>query len=128
MTKDLYDQSPVFRTAMDECARLLRPLLPAQYPLLTQLLYGSTDEELTEAFRDASVVQPSIFAIEYALAQVLRRDFGIQVSSTAPLGSVDVFGVVESGRHATLLGDALCAVGAQLDAPAARACKHAVVV
>src|ERR1700722_3636664 len=58
----LYETSPTFRTALDECDELLRPHLDR--PLLS-LLYSRREEE---GLLDRTIyTQPAIFALEYAL-------------------------------------------------------------
>ena len=68
MGRELYDHEAVFRNTLDECARLLRQplgidLIAALYP----------DEAETEAcagrLQQTWLTQPTIFAVEYALAQ-----------------------------------------------------------
>ena len=58
----LYDTSPTFRRALDQCDELLRPHLDR--PLLS-LLYS---QEKQEALLDRTIyTQPAMFALEYAL-------------------------------------------------------------
>ncbi len=73
MGRQLYETQPTFRQALDECDRLLRPLLPqpvgtdSDYSLLS-LLYpvSSTLSPINETV----YTQPALFALEYALAQM----------------------------------------------------------
>jgi len=64
MVEGLYQQIPSFRETLDRCADILRPQLDLQALLKTDLLQ-------TEA------VQPALFAVEYALAE-LWMSWGIQ--------------------------------------------------
>lgn len=72
MGQALYQESAVFRAALDECAALLNKHLP-QFSLI-DLLYGDADEAL---LNDTANTQPALFAIEYALAR-LWQSWGIQ--------------------------------------------------
>ncbi len=72
MARDLYRELPVFRAALDECARLLEPHLGQD---LRELLFrAGTDEGESEPVHASpldrtEVTQPALFAVEYALAQ-----------------------------------------------------------
>jgi acyl transferase domain-containing protein len=74
MGRELYREVPAFREALDECARHLDPLL--ERPLLELLDYGSEvgapAAGAVERLAQTRNTQPSIFAIEYALAQTWR--------------------------------------------------------
>jgi acyl transferase domain-containing protein/acyl carrier protein len=61
MTTDLYHQEPFFRTAVDECAELLRPVVGAD---IRTVIFGN-DAVLLNQTRWA---QPALFTVEYALA------------------------------------------------------------
>ena len=76
MGAGLYRSEPVFRTAMDECARHLRNELA--HPLL-DVLYGS-DPAVNELVHHTAYTQPALFAIEYSLAK-LWRSWGIEPST-----------------------------------------------
>lgn len=78
MGREVYDHEPTFRSAVDECATLLRPLLRHD---IRATLYPS-DHEREAAGRDidrTALTQPCIFVIEYALAK-LWISWGIQPS------------------------------------------------
>lgn len=69
MTRSIYDSEPAFRTAMDECAVLLRPLI--QHDIRSTLYPSENEREAAE--RDihlTAFTQPCIFAVEYALAKL----------------------------------------------------------
>ncbi|MGX6606765.1 SDR family NAD(P)-dependent oxidoreductase [Micromonosporaceae bacterium Da 78-11] len=85
MAAELYRREPVFRAALDECVRLLGRLLPgvdlldlltgarSAGPGLAALLgrAGPDDDPRAARLRRSSVVQPALFALEYALARTL---------------------------------------------------------
>jgi malonyl CoA-acyl carrier protein transacylase len=70
MAKQLYDTQPVFRDALDECARLLEGQLAA--PLL-EVLWGGARQLIDQT----AFTQPALFAVEYALAQ-LWMSWGVE--------------------------------------------------
>ncbi|XYH95262.1 SDR family NAD(P)-dependent oxidoreductase [Sorangium sp. So ce1128] len=70
MGRDLLQEEPVFRSALQRCDAAMRP--HASWSLLAALATG--DERLLE---EADVVQPAIFAIQVALA-ALWRSWGIE--------------------------------------------------
>ena len=76
MAREIYETEPVFRSAVDQCAEILRPHLGAD--LLT-LLYppNGASEEAKRRVTDTIIAQPAIFTIEYALAQ-LWMSWGIR--------------------------------------------------
>ncbi|QRR36015.1 type I polyketide synthase [Hydrogenophaga sp. YM1] len=71
MGRQLYEQEPVFRAALDECDRLVSPLLP--HGLLDTVFASGEDAARLD---DTAFTQPALFAIEYALAQ-LWRSWGV---------------------------------------------------
>lgn len=78
MGRQLYGQEPVFKAAMDECDRLVSPLLPRG---LLSTIFAEGDE--ARLLDDTAFTQPALFAIEYSLAQ-LWRSWGVE--PTAVMG------------------------------------------
>jgi len=75
MAKDLYDQEPIFRETIDQCATLLQPYLGVD---IRDLLYPQTiDETASQRLEQTAITQPALFVIEYALAK-LWMAWGIQ--------------------------------------------------
>jgi acyl transferase domain-containing protein/glutamate-1-semialdehyde aminotransferase len=70
MGRDLYDSEPLFRREVDECCKLLAPLLGRD---LREVLYPAAEnvESATIELTQTSVTQPALFVIEYALARLL---------------------------------------------------------
>ncbi|MEO0868076.1 MAG: type I polyketide synthase, partial [Cyanobacteria bacterium J06642_11] len=75
MALDLYESEPVFRETLDQCAAILGdrfPLLAALYPKQERKEAGE-QESPTSEFRipltHTANAQPTLFAIEYSLAQ-----------------------------------------------------------
>ncbi|MFF4528365.1 type I polyketide synthase [Streptomyces sp. NPDC001407] len=66
MARELYDVEPEFAAAIDRCAEVLDAELPVP---LRRLLF---DEQSPEALDDTRLAQPALFAVEYALAALLR--------------------------------------------------------
>jgi amino acid adenylation domain-containing protein len=64
MGRTLYETQPFFRSALDECARILDPILNRS---LLEILFSDTDE-----IHQTQYTQPALFAFEYALAQTWR--------------------------------------------------------
>ena len=71
MARALYEAAPAFRSALDECARLLVPYL--ERPLLEVMF---ADANAGSALHETAYTQPALFALEYALTQ-LWRSWGI---------------------------------------------------
>ena len=76
MGRELHAQEPVFREALDQCARLLQPHLGLD---LRHLLHPTEArrEEATARLDQTAITQPALFAVEYALAR-LWESWGIR--------------------------------------------------
>lgn len=72
MGKDLYDNEPVFRNDVDQCAEILSPILDLD---LRELLYPNEEERDNAArkLEETVITQPALFVIEYALAKQWMR-------------------------------------------------------
>lgn len=71
MGQELYESQPTFRQTLDDCERILQPLLGIS---LLDLLF---DPAQAETLNQTAYTQSALFAIEYALAQ-LWRSWGVQ--------------------------------------------------
>jgi acyl transferase domain-containing protein/NADPH:quinone reductase-like Zn-dependent oxidoreductase/nucleoside-diphosphate-sugar epimerase len=67
MGRRLYETSPTFAKALDRCQELLRPHL--ERPLLSVLFPGDGERAL---LNQTQYAQPGLFAVEYALCELLR--------------------------------------------------------
>ena len=67
MGRDLYAREAVFRGAVDDCCRRLRPALGLD--LRTLLFPEATDEQAAARLAQTAITQPALFVVEYALAQ-----------------------------------------------------------
>ncbi len=76
MGLELYQQEPVFRQAVDQCAEILKPKLSLD---LRQLIYPpeTAQEEAAQRLEQTAYTQLALFTIEYALA-TLWMDWGIK--------------------------------------------------
>ncbi|HYX23367.1 MAG TPA: amino acid adenylation domain-containing protein, partial [Thermoanaerobaculia bacterium] len=74
MGKDLYDAEPAFRRALDTCARLLQPHLGLD---LRTVLFAEAGAAAAGRLEQTALAQPALFAVEYALAELLR-EWGIR--------------------------------------------------
>ena len=68
MGREMYEHEPVFREALDTCARILREPLGLD---LVQAIYppAADKESAAERLNQTWLTQPALFALEYALAQ-----------------------------------------------------------
>lgn len=64
MGRRLYETQPVFHAALDECVKILDPVLNRS---LLEVLFSDKD-----AIHQTTYTQPALFAFEYALAQTWR--------------------------------------------------------
>lgn len=67
MARALYDAQPVFRAALDRCAAAMQAHLD---PPLLEILFAS-DPAQAERIHQTGYTQPALFAVEYALAELL---------------------------------------------------------
>jgi amino acid adenylation domain-containing protein len=75
MGKELYEQEPVFRKAIDECAELLMPLMKED---IREIIFPAlNDSEAEKKIQNTYYTQPALFIIEYAIAK-LWISWGIQ--------------------------------------------------
>ena len=66
MAKGLYEHQPVFEAALDDCAKVLNPLLEA--PLLDFMF---SEDAADERINQTGNTQPALFAVEYAIDKLL---------------------------------------------------------
>lgn len=81
MGREMYEHEPVFRDALDACARILRE--PLGLDLLEAIYPSENKEKAAERLSQTWLTQPALFAVEYALAQ-WWRSHGVQ--PTAMIG------------------------------------------
>ena len=70
MGKGLYAEEPVFREALDRCARILEPLVDRP---LTDILFADPE---SESIHRAAYTQPALFSLQYALCE-LWKSWGV---------------------------------------------------
>ncbi|GGB16678.1 polyketide synthase [Puia dinghuensis] len=80
MGLELYQHEPVFRQAVDECARLLQPIMGED---IREVLYpAQVTPETAGRINNTLYAQPALFVIEYALA-CLWKSWGITPAAFA---------------------------------------------
>ncbi|RVU40808.1 SDR family NAD(P)-dependent oxidoreductase [Rheinheimera riviphila] len=72
MARELYQQQPVFRQALDEVTALFSPEL--ELPLLDVLWHNTNTDIADDLINQTAYAQPAIFAVQYALAQQWLAD------------------------------------------------------
>ncbi|HEX8700827.1 MAG TPA: type I polyketide synthase [Myxococcaceae bacterium] len=85
--RTLYETEPVYRAAVERCAQLLGPALGAN---VTQALLGRGSLE------HASVVQPALFVMQYALAE-LWGSLGVRPEGVLGYGAGELSAACVSG-------------------------------
>ena len=80
MGRQLFESEPEFRAALNRCSAILRPSLEQS---LLSVLYPEAGAPLS--LDDAAHIQPALFALEYALAE-LWRSWGIMPSAVMGYG------------------------------------------
>jgi acyl transferase domain-containing protein len=69
MSRRLYESEPLFRKAIEHCARVLQPEIGVD--LLGVIYPSESDRDSAQAkLTQTAITQPALFAIEYALAQL----------------------------------------------------------
>ncbi|MBD1363281.1 amino acid adenylation domain-containing protein [Mucilaginibacter sp. ZT4R22] len=68
MGRNIYDQEPVFRAAVDECVTMLKGT--AQEDILSVIFSDADDEAATETLKNTLYTQPALFIISYAMAKL----------------------------------------------------------
>ena len=63
MGKQLYEQAPTFRQALEQCDQILQPYLETS---ILEIIYPK-DAEKSSLLDQTAYTQPAIFALEYAL-------------------------------------------------------------
>ncbi len=95
MGRAIYDSESVFKTAVDECALLLRPLL--QHDIRATLYPSEHEWESSKSeFGKTELIQACVFTIEYALAQ-LWISWGIKPQLLIGRGSGEYVAAVVTG-------------------------------
>ncbi|SEU18851.1 type I polyketide synthase [Stigmatella erecta] len=85
--RTLHETEPVYRAAVERCAQLLGPALGAG---VTQALLGRG------ALEDASIVQPALFIMQYALAE-LWASFGVRPEGVLGYGAGELSAACVAG-------------------------------
>lgn len=79
MAKELYEQQPHFKNALDECCKVLDEILDRS---LLSLIFSERPEDSELLNQKAQYAQPSLFSIQYALSQ-MWMDLGISPCALA---------------------------------------------
>ncbi len=82
MGRELYEQAPVFRQAIDQCNQIFTTIVEEQaeseeMSLLDVIYPDSTEDSDSSPLHQTAYTQPALFSIEYALAK-LWQSWGIQ--------------------------------------------------
>ena len=75
MGRQLYETQPVFRAALDRCAKILESVLDC--PLLEILFQSDQPDPSLSTIHQTAYTQPALFAFEYALAE-MWRSWGVE--------------------------------------------------
>ncbi|HET7695320.1 MAG TPA: SDR family NAD(P)-dependent oxidoreductase [Vicinamibacterales bacterium] len=67
MARGIYEQEPLFRELVDECADLLLPELGVD---IREVIFGGNGEADADRLKHTSLTQPALFVIEYALSRL----------------------------------------------------------
>jgi acyl transferase domain-containing protein/acyl carrier protein len=101
MGQELYHSEPVFRAVIDDCDRILTPLMGASVKEL--MLFGGDKDAINETW----VTQPALVALELALAE-LWRSYGVTATvvlghSVGEIAAAIYAGVVDRTTGLTLI-------------------------
>ena len=82
MGRELYEQAPVFRQAIDQCNQIFTTIVEEQaeseeMSLLDVIYSDTTEDSDSSPLHQTAYTQPALFSIEYALAK-LWQSWGIQ--------------------------------------------------
>lgn len=77
MGAELYQSEPVFRESINECDRLLGPIVDS-YSLI-DILYGN-NADISESVNQTAVSQVALFSFEYAMMRLLES-YGVKPSA-----------------------------------------------
>ncbi|MFI5727006.1 SDR family NAD(P)-dependent oxidoreductase [Streptomyces cyaneofuscatus] len=126
MGRGLYDTEPIFRSVVDECARLLEPMTGRD---IREVLFPDTPADRA-LLRRTRWAQPALFVVEYALvrlwrawgvepARLLGHSLGEWVAATVS----GVFSLEDALRLVALRGELMerCSAGSMLSVVADRA-------
>ncbi|MBB5120307.1 type I polyketide synthase [Streptomyces eurocidicus] len=105
MARELYGSEPDFAAAVDRCAEVLDDELPVP---LRHILF---EEQSPEALDDTRLAQPALFAVEYALAALLRSwgavpdaVVGHSIGEVAAACVAGMFSLEDAARFSALRG------------------------